>query len=165
MKIQVNGTKQIPVDAPMARSIEGEVRKALARFAAKLTRVEVHLTDVDGEKTGSLDKRCLIEARPAGANPRSVSANATEVAIAIGSALGKMQRSLTTFFGRRGRAAVTGAPPVSAVRKASAGKKPAAPRKKTVARKAGAKKPPKLSPRGPKKKRIFQARRKAWPAR
>lgn len=150
----------------MARSIERDVREALGRFAAKLTRVEVHLSDVDGEKTGSSDKRCLIEARPSGTDPRAVTATATEVAGAIGSALGKMQRSLTRFFGRGGRTPVTVAAPVSAPPKASGGKKAvAAGRRQRAARKATAKKPPKLTTRGPKKKRIYQARRKAWPAR
>ena len=103
MKIQVNSDKTIAVDASLTRFVEGEVSRVLGRFAIRLTRVEVHLSDVDNRKTGQADKRCLIEVRPAGARPLSASAKATKMASAIGEAMGKMQRSLTTFFGRRGR--------------------------------------------------------------
>src|SRR6266849_7663369 len=105
MKIQVNSDKTIDVDSSMTRFVEGEVSRVLGRFAIRLTRVEVHLSDVDNRKTGQADKRCLIEVRPAGDRPLSVSAKATKTESAVGEALGKMQRSLTTFFGRRGRPA------------------------------------------------------------
>ena len=160
MKIQVNSDDTIAVDASMTRFVKGEVNRVLARFAKKLTRVEVHLSDVDKRKTGQADKRCLIEVRPAGARPLSVSAKATKLASAVGQALGKMQRSLTTFFGRRGRPAATISEPVSKGRKTSLRAK-----KKAAVKKASVKKPTKLSLRGPKKKRIYQARRKSWPTR
>ena len=65
--------------------------------------MEVHLSDVDKRKTGQADKRCLIPGTPRGSPASSVSAKATKMAAAVVQALGKMQRSLTTFFGRRGR--------------------------------------------------------------
>ena len=46
MKIQVNSDKTIAVDAGLIRFIEGEVRRLLDRFAIRLTRVEIHLSDV-----------------------------------------------------------------------------------------------------------------------
>ncbi|MGA9811156.1 MAG: HPF/RaiA family ribosome-associated protein [Terriglobales bacterium] len=165
MKVQVNSDKTIAVDASLTRFVEGEAMRVLARFADKLTRVEVHLSDVDSGKTGQADKRCLIEARPAGDRPVSVSAKATKMASAIDGALGKMQRLLTTFFGRKGRPAVTITGPVSPARKTAARKITRGPKKKATVKKAAAKKPTKVSPRGPKKKRIYQARRKAWPIR
>ncbi|NYF88613.1 HPF/RaiA family ribosome-associated protein [Tunturiibacter empetritectus] len=179
MKVQVNSDKTIDVDASLTGFVEGEVSRVLDRFAKRLTRVEVHLADVDNKKTGKADKRCLVEVRPAGDKPVSANAVAMTTESAVGAALGKMQRLLTTFFGRRGRAAeeVSGdvphaeeAAPVLAAKKAAArktvaktGKKVAA--KKAAAKKAAAKKPTKLSPRGPKKKLIFQARRRSQPSR
>ena len=160
MKIQVNSDKTIAVDARLTRFVEGEVNRVLDRFAPKLTRVEIHLSDVDNRKTGQADKRCLIEVRPAGARPLSASANATKIASAVGEALGKMQRSLTTFFGRRGRPAAAVSASVSKAKKTVA--KKVAP---GTEKKAAVKKPAKLSARGPKKKRIYQARRKPWPTR
>ncbi len=160
MKIQVNSDNTIAVDASLTRFVEGKVNRVLARFAKRLTRVEVHLSDVDKRKTGQADKRCLIEVRPARARPLSVSAKATKMASAVSQALGKMQRSLTTFFGRRGRPAATVSESVSTAMKATLGAK-----KKTTGKKASVKKPTKLSPQGPKKKGIYQARRKSWPTR
>lgn len=158
MKIQVNSDDTIAVDASMTRFVKGEVNRVLARFAKKLTRVEVHLSDVDKRKTGQADKRCLIEVRPAGARPLSVSAKATKMAAAVGQALGKMQRSLTTFFGRRGRPAASVSGAVSTAMKTTLGT-----RKKAAVKKASVKKRTKLRPGGPKKKGIYQPRRKSWP--
>jgi len=179
MKIQVNSDNSITVDASLTRFIEGEVSRILGRFAKRLTRLEVHLSDVDNRLTGQADKRCLIEVRPAGTGPLSASAKATEIDSAVREALGKMQRSLNTFFGRKGRpaAAVSGAvsPPIktpagtkkrAAVKKAAvkkaAVKKAAV--KKAAVKKAAVKKAAKLSPEHSKKKKgIYQARRKSWP--
>ncbi len=169
MKIQVNSDKTISVDRSLIRFVESQVGRALARFAKNLTRVEVHLSDVDSSKTGSVDKRCLIEVRPAGSRPLSVTAMATKMAAAIAEAAGKMQRSLTTFFGRRGRSAVAITPrtavPRSAAKKAAVAPKRKAAKKKAPIKAAAVEEPDKPSPRGPKKKRIYQARRKPWPAR
>jgi hypothetical protein len=163
MKIQVNSDKTIDVDASLMGFVEGEVSRVLDRFAKRLTRVEVHLSDVDNKKTGKADKRCLIEVRPVGDKPLSASALALTVEASVGAALGKMQRSLTTFFGRKGRAVEEVSAPVPEAKEAVASK--ASKDGKVAVKKAAAKKPTKLSPRGPKKKGIFQARRKSQPSR
>ena len=89
MKIQVNSDKTIAVDADLIRFVDGEVRRDLDRFAIRLTRVEIHLSDVDNSKRGHPDKRCLIEVRPTGARPLSASGQATKTAYAVSHALGK----------------------------------------------------------------------------
>jgi hypothetical protein len=165
MKIQVNSDKTIAVDASLIRFVEGEVRRVLGRFAIMLTRVEIHLSDVDQRKRGQTDKRCLIEVRPTGARPLSASAQATKMAYAVSHALGKMQRSLTTFSGRRGRTAAAVLSPVSRGTKAVARKATLTTKKIAKVKKVAVEEPTKLSPRGPKKKGIYQARRKSWPTR
>ncbi len=165
MKIQVNSDKTIAVDASLIRFVEGEVRRLLGRFAIRLTRVEIHLSDVDNTKRGQPDKRCLIEVRPAGARPLSATGQATKVAYAVSHALGKIQRSLTTFFGRRGRLAAAFSTPVPAGKKAAASKASLGPKEIAEVKKVAFEKPTKLSLRGPKKKGIYQARRKSWPTR
>ncbi len=175
MKIQVNSDSSIAVNARLMQFVKSEVSRLLGRFAIRLTRVEVHLTDVNNTKSGKADKRCLIEARPAGAQPRTASAKATKISSAVDEALRKMQRSLTTFFGRKeAPAAAVSKPPL--VVKKSLGKKTmvkkALVKKTSVVAKKGAsvkedalEKLTKLRKRGPKKKRIYQARRKPWPVR
>jgi ribosome-associated translation inhibitor RaiA len=165
MKIQVNSDKTINVDAKLTSTIEGEANRVLNRFEKKLTRVEVHLSDVDNKKAGRADKRCLIEVRPAGDRPLTASAKAATTESAVSEALGKMQRSLTTFFARKGRPAEEVSAPVSTVEKSTANKTVVSAKKSAPPKKAAAKKPTKLSPRGPKKKGIFQARRKSQPSR
>ncbi len=165
MKIQVNSDKTIAVDASLIGFIEGEVRRLLGRFAIRLTRVEIHLSDVDSTKRGQPDQRCLIEVRPTGARPLSASAQATKIASAVSHALGKMQRSLTTFFGRRGRLPTAVSALVSTGKKAVASQATLAAKKMAEVKKVAFEKPIALSPRGPKKKGIYQARRKSWPTR
>jgi ribosome-associated translation inhibitor RaiA len=165
MKIQVNSDKTISVDVSLIRFVEGEVKRVLRHFATKITRVEVHLSDVDYRKTGQADKRCLIEVRPAGARPLSTSAKSTKLASAVGEASKKMQRLLATFFSRRGRTVVTVSRPDPTAKETVVSKTTLGTIKKSSMKKAAVKTQTKLSPRGPKKKGIYQARRKAWPAR
>jgi hypothetical protein len=156
MKIQVNSDKSISLDSTLASTLEAEVSRILSRFAPKLTRVEVHLSDVDSSKTGQADKRCLIKVRPTGGRPLTTTATAMATESDVSEALKKMQRSLTTFFGRKGRAATEIAPVImptkSAVKRAAPITKKKAAAKKPVAKKTAVKKQTKLSPRGPKKK-------------
>jgi hypothetical protein len=163
MKIQINSDKTISVDSALAGTLEAEVSRVLSRFAKKVTSVELHLSDINSSKTGPADKRCLIEVRPMGGRPLTASATATVTESAVSEALGKMQRSLTTFFGRKGRAATEIAVPVPAAKKSPSPTK--APVKKLAAKKTAVKKQTKLSPRGPKKKPVYQARRKSQPSR
>ena len=180
MKIQVNSDCTFAVDARLTQFVEGEVNRLLDRFANRLTRVEVHLTDVDNMKSGNADKRCLIEARPAGAQPRTASAKSTKVSSAVDEALRKMQRSLITFFGRKerpaatvSRAALAAKEPVAKrslakkamVKKALVKRAAVVTKESAKVKKAEAESPTKLRKRGPRKKRIYQARRKPWPAR
>jgi hypothetical protein len=144
MKVQVNSDRTVAVDARLIHFVEAETNRVLSRFAPRLTRVEVHLSDVNGPKTGQVDKRCMIEARPKNARPRSATAKAATMRAAIAQALGKMRRSLTTFFDKRRTVATAQAPKVMAAGGAMGGHS--------------------LSPRGPKTKGIYQARRKSWPA-
>jgi hypothetical protein len=180
MKIQANSDNTIQVDATLTRFVEDEASRLLDRFAKKLTRVEVHLSDINNTRTGQADKRCLVEARPAGDRPVTADAIAATTESSVTEALKKMQRLLTTFFGKKGRPATEAAAPASEPKTKAAPKKSAAKKsatkktaqktairktaaRKTAAKKAPAKKSTKLSPRGPKKKGVYQARRKSWP--
>jgi len=133
MQIQVNSDKTVTVDASLTGFVKSETQRILATAAAKVTRVEVHLSDVNGRKSGPADKRCVVEARPAGARPLSTSATAKRLDTAIGQALRKMQRALRSFFGRHEHASTGSAEPTPRVKKAAATKPVAT---KSVAAKA-----------------------------
>ena len=94
MKIQVNTDRNIEGDERLAEFVHEVVSGALSRFADRVTRVEVHLGDVNAGKTGEDDKRCMIEARLAGRRPTAVTHLAGSVREAVGGAADKMQRVL-----------------------------------------------------------------------
>ncbi len=162
MRIQVNSDKTIKVNASLTSFVKDEAQSVLERFAKKLTRVEIHLSDIDNKKTGPADKRCLIEVRPAGASPLAASAIASTTESAVDEALKKMKRQLSTFFAKKGRPAAQISAPASKTKKTAAPAKKTEPTK-TATKKTATKRPTKLSSRGPKKKGIYQARRKGWP--
>lgn len=94
MQIQVHTDDHIQGGESLAQWVQEEAGKRLARFRDHVTRVEVFLSDVDGGKSGAADKRCVIEARPAGRQPVAATAEAAKVADAVTGALDKLVRSL-----------------------------------------------------------------------
>ncbi|EIK42908.1 hypothetical protein O59_001189 [Cellvibrio sp. BR] len=100
MQIQVNTDKNIPGKEGLARQIEGILSKNLGRFSAQLTRVEVHLSDENGAKSGRKDKRCLLEARLAGREPAAVTGEAGTIEQAVAGASQKMVSLLDSELGK-----------------------------------------------------------------
>ena len=65
MQIQINSDHHITGSPELAGHVQALVRDTLDRFSDRITRVEVHLNDLNSVKGGA-DKRCLMEARLAG---------------------------------------------------------------------------------------------------
>jgi ribosome-associated translation inhibitor RaiA len=76
------------------------VREKLARFADRLTRVEIHVRDENGAKHGADDKACTIEARPRGDKPIGVTAHADKVDDAARKAANTLAQRLERVFGK-----------------------------------------------------------------
>ncbi|MBA3624016.1 MAG: HPF/RaiA family ribosome-associated protein [Methylibium sp.] len=100
MQIQLNTDNHLLGSADLAARLESEVRSSLERFADRITRVEVHLNDLNSDKSGGDDKRCMMEARVAGRQPMSVDHHAPTVDLAISGASDKLVRALDTVFGK-----------------------------------------------------------------
>lgn len=100
MQIQINSDKNIAMHAKLSGLIEAELHRILSRFEDQLTRVEVHLSDENGGKSGPEDKRCVLEARPRHYPPVTVTSDAADVQTSVATAAAKMQRLLETTFGR-----------------------------------------------------------------
>ena len=100
MQIQLNTDKHLVGSDDLALQLEGSLRTALGHLADRITRYEVHLSDLNGDKTGGDDKRCLIEARVAGRQPISITHEAPTVTLAIDGAADKLARALERAFGR-----------------------------------------------------------------
>jgi ribosome-associated translation inhibitor RaiA len=100
MQIGINSDKNITMHAKLADLIEANLHRTLDRFNSHLTRIEVHLTDENGDKAGASDKRCVLEARPKRRPSVTVTNDSTNVQTAVSGAAGKMERLLETTFGR-----------------------------------------------------------------
>jgi ribosome-associated translation inhibitor RaiA len=100
MQIQVNTHDAVGGDN-LSQRVEAMVAAGLDRFAPHLTRVEVHLGDVNAAKGGAADKRCMIEARPASHQPVSVTHHAATIALALDGALDKAKRALDRALAAR----------------------------------------------------------------
>lgn len=100
MEIQLNSSNEVEATSETTSWTEEEIRRSLRRFEPRLTRIEVHLSDNDGAKSGTLDKRCLIEARPKGLAPVAVSHDGDDIFAAITGAIGKLTTALDRQFGK-----------------------------------------------------------------
>jgi hypothetical protein len=100
MHIQVNTDNHIQGHDALAQTIDDMARDSLDRFSDRITRVEIHLSDVNSHKPGDDDIRCMIEARPAGHKPIATSHHAGLVEDAVLGALEKLERALESTFGR-----------------------------------------------------------------
>jgi ribosome-associated translation inhibitor RaiA len=102
MLIQINTDDNVNNSDARADTLEAAIRNTLERFASQVTRVEVHLSDENGDKkSGSADIRCMLEARLAGLQPVAVTDSAATVAQAVDGAARKMRSSLDSILGRR----------------------------------------------------------------
>jgi ribosome-associated translation inhibitor RaiA len=113
MQIQVNTDNNIDASARLISGIEAELIDSLGRFGNQITRVEVHLRDLNGPKSVGDDKSCLLEARLAGRQPMVVSHEAPSLQQAIDGATDKLKLALDKLLGRlsdrKGRTSYGGA--------------------------------------------------------
>lgn len=100
MDVLVNTDNSVEGDESLATEVEAGLRHSLDRFAGRLTRLEVHLSDENSHKHGADDKRCTIEARIAGRSPTAVTHHAPDVHRAVSGATDKMRAALDTVFGK-----------------------------------------------------------------
>jgi len=100
MKIQLNTDGNIEGTEHLAAHVNEIVEGALSRFSERITRVEVHLSDQNGDKTGQHDKRCMLEARLEGRQPTAVTHDAATLDAAVEGAADKMKRSLESTLER-----------------------------------------------------------------
>lgn len=100
MQILVNSDHHIKGGESIAERVEPIVHAAVDRFASRITRIEVHLSDTNGPKHGDREKRCVMEARIAGSRPIAVANEAPNLLEAIEGAAEKLKRSLEHTLGR-----------------------------------------------------------------
>ena len=101
MQIQINSDHHISGTPALAQHVQALLRDTLERYSDRITRVEVHLNDLNSVKGGSGDKRCLMEARVAGFGPIDVNHEAPSLELAIDGAMEKLERSIENKLGKQ----------------------------------------------------------------
>jgi ribosome-associated translation inhibitor RaiA len=100
MKIQVNTGAHIDGHDRLAAHVSETVEQALGHFRDHITRVEVHLSDENGDKSGLHDHRCMLEARLQSRQPVAVTEHAATQDQAVHGAAKKLAHLLDSTFGR-----------------------------------------------------------------
>ncbi len=100
MQIQVNTDNHIEGRQALEDYVKTTIASSLDRFSTRITRIEVHLSDENGDKHGQHDKRCVIEARLAGRKPSAVTCDAGTLQAAITGGIDKLKTSIERTLGR-----------------------------------------------------------------
>ena len=103
MQFQLNTDANIEGDDRLAEVTEHTVASALGHLTDRLSRIEVHLADVNAAKGGTVDIRCTIEARPEGMQPQTVTHHDATVEAALRGGARKIRSLLDSEFGKLGR--------------------------------------------------------------
>jgi hypothetical protein len=125
MQILINTDHHIEGHEALAEWAKAEVTTALKRHSEHITRVEIHVSDDNGAKTGHKvtlkaghktsqkdglkgdlgDKRCVMEARLEGRQPLAVTQHADNLHLAVTGAADKLSHLITSTLGRAARMA------------------------------------------------------------
>ena len=100
MQIEITTDDNVRGGDDLIRHVATTVDAGLSRFRDRLTRVEVYLGDENAGKFGAADKRCTLEARPAGQRPLAVTDHAGSLEEACTGAVRKARRLLERRLGR-----------------------------------------------------------------
>jgi hypothetical protein len=104
MKVQVNTSNDIENKDTLERWASDYLNEYLGRFEQDITSLEVQLTDENhGAKGGSVDKRCMMEARVNGRAPIAVTNYAPDQNLAFRGAAEKLEHALDHAFGKLDR--------------------------------------------------------------
>lgn len=100
MQVQINTDHNIGGHEAFTARVRGVVESALSRVREHITRVEVHLSDENGDKSGKNDMRCVMEARLDGRQPVAVRDQAETLDQAVDGAADKLARLIESTLGR-----------------------------------------------------------------
>ncbi|MBK5966247.1 ribosomal subunit interface protein [Thiocystis minor] len=100
MQIQVNTDRHTEGHERLATWASGVVEQALSHVSDRITRVEVHLSDENGDKRGQHDQRCMMEARLEGRQPIAITHQAATMDQAVKGAAEKLTGAVESILGR-----------------------------------------------------------------
>lgn len=100
MQININTDSTIERQAGLNDHVQSVVETAISRFRDQITRVEVHLSNNNSQKSSDGDNRCLLEVRMNNYQPIAVSDHAATLHQAIAGAAEKMKHAIDSTVGR-----------------------------------------------------------------
>lgn len=100
MNIQFNTDHHIHGSEALKSPLMESIKHGLNRFGEHITKVEVHLKDENGNKSGGNDIRCALEAHLAGLKPIAVTHHGSTHEQAVQGAVDKMKSTLDSTLGR-----------------------------------------------------------------
>lgn len=99
MQIQINSDNNIVIDKRKEEYFSSMIEKSLNRFDG-ITRIEVHLSDENSEKSGTDDKRCLLEVRMNNRQPIVVTNQSDTLEKSVTGSLEKIKSKIETILGK-----------------------------------------------------------------
>ena len=100
MEILINTDNNIEGTAEMIAYFKTSIAENFDRFSNHLTRIEVKISDQNGDKSVGNDKKCVMEARLKGMQPTVVTSHSPTVEKSIKEASDKLKTALDTVMGR-----------------------------------------------------------------
>ena len=100
MQIQVHTDHHTEGGEKFSAYVSTLVQAALGHVSARISRVEVHVSDANGSKKGEDDKRCMMEARLEGHQPIAVTQKAGSVDEALTGAAEKLLKAVQNTLQR-----------------------------------------------------------------
>ncbi|MEY2862307.1 MAG: hypothetical protein RLY58_14 [Pseudomonadota bacterium] len=100
MKIQVRHDNHIEGSARLIEHVRERLTQDFDRQSDRITHLEVHFSDANAAKHGEHDKKCMIEARPAGFKPVAVTCKGDTVDQAFEGAIDKLHHLLEHTFAK-----------------------------------------------------------------
>ncbi len=100
MQININTDSTVERQPGLNDHVKTVVEAAISRFRDHITRVEVHLSNNNSQKSADGDNRCMLEVRMNNYQPIAVSDHAATLHQAIAGAAEKMKRSVENTLGR-----------------------------------------------------------------
>ena len=100
MQIHINADKTIERNNGLDEHVHSVVNAAVARFGEQITRVEVHLSNDNSQKSADGGNRCMLEARVTNYQPVAVTEHAATLHQAISGAAEKLKRAVDSALGR-----------------------------------------------------------------
>ena len=100
LQILIRSDNNIHVNAERATELEAIVEHAMRHCSQHVTRVEMHLSDINGAKPGQMDKSCVMEVRLEGHQPMAVTEHANTVGESVSGAAEKLARTTKSTLGK-----------------------------------------------------------------